>query len=126
MLTNLDMERIISEAELVAPGTFFPVDEDTRQELKRLIERKLIPFDMEDIRYLSTFGAETLIWLGMSGDQNRENTISPSQQKRIKSLIAKGFLRKLSAREIRLLSEEKADKLIQQGEELALYGRKGY
>lgn len=124
VLTELDAQRIIVEAEFVVPGTFTPVDEETRSELKELIDRGQLPFSIDELRYLSVFGAETLIWMSMSGDQNRENAISRSQQKRIKALIAKGFLHKLTPGEILLLSEERADKLILQGEETARYGQR--
>lgn len=125
LLTETDARRLIAEAECVVPGTFTPIDQESRAELLALIDSGELPFRHEDIRFLSVYCAETLLWMTMSTDRNREDAISRSQQKRIKILIAKGFLHKLTSVEIRQLSEKKAKELIQQGEETALYGRKG-
>ena len=124
-LTESDAQHLIAEAESAAPGTFTPIDSETRAELLTLIDNGELPFRRGDIRFLSIYGAETLLWMTMSTDKNREEAVSRSQQKRIKALVAKGFLHKLTPVEIRQLSEKKAKELIQQGEETALYGRKG-
>ncbi|MBO4630654.1 MAG: hypothetical protein J5858_01890, partial [Lentisphaeria bacterium] len=106
-------------------GTYSPLDGTTREDLEVMLSSGKFPFNRSDLRYLSVIGAETLLWMSFSGDRNREYVITKSQQRRLRSLIDRGFLHKMSEREILLLSEEKADKLILQGEENALYGQEG-
>ncbi len=125
LLTESDAQHLIAEAARVAPGTFTPIDPDTRAELLTVIDNGELPFRRDDIRFLSIYGAQTLLWMTMSPDNNHEYAISRPQQKRIKALIAKGFLHKLTSVEILQLSEKKAQRLIQQGEKNALYERNG-
>ncbi|MBO4632801.1 MAG: hypothetical protein J5858_12830 [Lentisphaeria bacterium] len=124
-LTSADAKILIQKAEQVMPGTYSPIDETTREDLEVMLSGGKFPFTPDDLRYLSVIGAETLLWLSFSSDRNREYVITKSQQRRLRSLIDRGFLHKMSEREILLLSEEKADKLILQGEENALYGQEG-
>jgi len=124
-LTSADAKIIIQQADQVMPGTYSPIDDTTRADLETMLDAGKLPFVRDDLRYLSVIGAETLLWLSFSSDRNREYVVTPSQQRRIRNLINRGFLHKMTEREILLLSEEKADKLILQGEENALYGQEG-
>ena len=113
-LTSADARTLIQKAELVMPGTYSPIDQMTREDLEVMLAGGKYPFTRNDLRYLSVIGAETLLWLSFSGDRNREYVITRSQQRRLHNLIDRGFLHKMSEREILLLSEENA-----------LYGQEG-
>ncbi len=123
-MTFFETERRIQQARQTAPGTYSPLDSETRKELEELLVAGILPFAPDALRYLSVLDAEALLWLSYSPDSNKTPVVSQSQQKRIRKLIDKGFLHQMSQTEIYMLTEKKAEKLILQGEEKSLWGEK--
>lgn len=94
--------------------------------MDKLLNSGVLPFTPEDARYLNLSGAQTLIWLVFSSNRHRTYTLTKPQQKRIRHLINKGFLPHMSDREIVMLSKEKANRLIEEGENNALYEKEEF
>ena len=63
---------------------------------------------------------ETLLWSVTSNDINREELASNAQYRRVKKLLAEGFLSGGSVKQIRSLTKHMAEKLIREGEENGL------
>ena len=102
-------------------GTYQIPDKSTRESVDKLLDSGVLPFTPEDARYLSLMGANALIWLVYSSNRHRTYVLTKPQQKRIRHLINKGFLPHMSDCEIVMLSKEKANRLIEEGENNALY-----
>lgn len=112
---------MIFEAGQNLAGTYQIPDKATRESVDKLLDSGVLPFTPEDARYLSLMGANSLIWLVYSSNRHRTYVLTKPQQKRIRHLINKGFLPHMSDREIVMLSKEKANRLIEEGENNALY-----
>lgn len=120
-LQESDIDNLIFEAGQNLAGTYQIPDKSTRESVDKLLDSGVLPFTPEDARYLSLMGANSLIWLVYSSNRHRTYVLTKPQQKRIRHLINKGFLPHMSDREIVMLSKEKANRLIEEGENNALY-----
>ena len=118
-----EVELLISECEAIPPHTFQPIPAAMRDELLLLIRNGVLQRVSEaDLRYMTVHTGETLLWSVTSNDINREELASNAQYRRVKKLLAEGFLSGGSVKQIRSLTKHLAEKLIREGEENARNG----
>lgn len=122
-LSEEDGIRFITEAENVSTGTFSPASETLKTPLRDLIRAGKLILREELLRFMMRPQAAELIWMIQSTDKNTEPDITHAQCRRIKVLMAKGFLKYLPSCEIKCLSFKKAQDLIAEGEDNALKER---
>ena len=112
-----EADLLIQECEEVPPYTFLPMSPDMREELLSLIRSGVLGKVSEaDLKYMTVHTGEALLWSVMSSNINREELASTAQRRRIKKLLAEGFLSGGSPRQIRNLTKHMAEKLIREGE----------
>jgi hypothetical protein len=75
-----------------------------------------------DLKYMTVNMGSVLLWMVTSSELNREELATRAQRKRVKRLIAEGFIRNGSAGKFRNLSFRTAERLIEEGERNALNG----
>lgn len=118
-----DVEDLIRQSENVLPHTYRPMPEAMRAELLSLIRSgDLTQVTEADLKYMTVNMGSVLLWMVTSSELNREKLATRAQRKRVKRLIAEGFIRGGSARKFRNLSLRTAERLIEEGERNALNG----
>ena len=114
---------LIQNCEKIAPHTFRPLPKAMRAELLCLIRSgELIELTEADLKYMTVNTGSTLLWLNLSSEHNCEELATRAQRKRVKKLIAEGFVRGASSGRFRNLSFRTAERLIKEGERNALNG----
>lgn len=117
------IEGLICDSEKVLPRTYRPLPKAMRSELLSLIRSgELIELSEADLKYMTVNTGSTLLWLNLSSERNREELATRTQRKRVKKLIAEGFVRGASSGRFRNLSFRTAERLIKEGERNALNG----
>ncbi|WP_288613589.1 hypothetical protein [uncultured Victivallis sp.] len=116
-LSEEDAEMLIRQCEEVPPHTYQVMPEEMRTELTALIRRGMLPGISEtDLIYMTEDRASTLLWLVTSSDLNREELATRAQRKRVKKMVAEGFLAPGTARQFVNLTRRTAEALIEEGE----------
>ncbi len=115
--------RLIEEAEKIPVQTYQPATETLKEYLLELIRTGNLNMREEVVCFITLSKAEELSWMFHSTDKNAEPDVTHAQAKRIKVLMAKGFLKYRPLGEIKNLSFKKAAKLIEEGEANALNER---
>ena len=116
-LSEEDAEMLIRQCEEVPPHTYQVMPEEMRTELTALIRRGILPGISEtDLIYMTEDRASSLLWLVTSSDLNREVLSTRAQRKRVKKMVAEGFLAPGTARQFVNLTRRTAEALIEEGE----------
>ena len=116
-LSEEDAEMLIRQCEEVPPHTYQVMPEEMRTELTALIRRGILPgFSETDLIYMTEDRASTLLWLVTSSALNREVLATRAQRKRVKKMVAEGFLAPGTARQFVNLTRRTAEALIEEGE----------
>ncbi|MFA6714556.1 MAG: hypothetical protein WC082_10270 [Victivallales bacterium] len=123
ILSEDEGNKLIIEAEIIPGQTYQPATETLKKVLLKLIRTGRLVLKEYLLRFMSLAAAETLCWMFHSTNKNTEPDITGVQYKRIRVLIAKGFLQNRPTGEIKRLSYKAAEKLIEEGENNALQER---
>lgn len=122
-LSMVEIEVLIRECEKIPPQTYQPLTDIMRNELiSQIRSGNLKQVSEEDLKYMTEHTASALLWIVASPGRNLERLATRAQRKRVKKLIAEGFLQGGNARQFRNLSCRTADRLIEEGERNALNG----
>lgn len=120
MLSREDGNSLISKAENTPKQTYQPAEVIVKNFLLEQIRSNELVMQEELLRFIPLATAERLCWMFQSSNKNTEADLSNAQCRRIRILIAKGFLKHKALGEIKNLSRKAAEKLIEEGENNAL------
>ncbi len=120
MLSKEDGDSLIHKAKATPEQTYQPAEEIVKNFLLEQIRSNKLVMQEELLRFIAFAAAERLCWMFQSSNKNTEADLSNAQYRRIKTLIAKGFLKHKALSEIKNLSYKAAEKLIEEGENNAL------